>query len=105
MNWTYHLTEDERHRIEDKAPHQFAALVRKALWQGMMHHVNEDRKRQGLMPVRRPPGGHESDWERKLNAAIESVVIQIDARTGNYGSHGVAWVDAQFARLRGMFRG
>jgi hypothetical protein len=103
MNWTYHLPEDERNGIEKKAPDQLASLARKGMWLFLFHHLNEDRKRRLLPPVRRSPAGHETEWEQKLDRAIEAVIKQIDARTGNYGSQGVAWVDGELARLKGIF--
>lgn len=105
MNWTYHLSEDERNDIEQKAPYQFAALARKGLWAGVLHQINQDRGRKKLPSVRRAPAGHETEWEKKLDEAIEAVIRQIDAKTGNFGSTGVAWVDGELARLKGIFLG
>ena len=101
MSWTHYLSEEERKNLEDKAAQQFANLVRKALWAGLLYHIDQDRKQQGPPSLLRPPAGvRPSNWEQTLNNKIDGVVMNIDARTGNYGRQGIMWVEQQFADLK-----
>lgn len=50
MSWTHHLEDDERDELEEKSARDFAALVRKGLWIGLLTHANQDRKSRGLPP-------------------------------------------------------
>lgn len=105
MSWTTHLSDDDRRNIEQQAPAKFAALVRKALWAALLHHVNQDRANRKLPPLRQPPNGRVSDWQETLNGHVDGVITELDDRTGNYGCQGVIWVDQQFAAIKQAITG
>jgi hypothetical protein len=97
--WTNHLDDHERERIEDQPARTFAALARKALFAGLLKVVNDDRRRRNLPALRRPVGAT-SEWEQTLNEKIDGAIMALDRMAGSPGAQGVALVQARFATLK-----
>jgi hypothetical protein len=100
MAWKDAIAEYDLTDLENMAAPKFAALARKGLWGGLLVAINAERSRVGLPSIRRPLNHQESNWEREINSKIDSVVMQLDASTGSYGSQGVLWIDKQFLILK-----
>lgn len=103
QEWMHHLsTEDliymqaQQDRIHSQ---KMAQIARLALQKGVM----EFAKRKGMKIPPRYPGQPLSDWEIRVNNAIEDIVIQIDSATGYHGRETYSWLEQQFQNVLQRF--